>query len=100
MIGDPKTSIVIDNGSEVDILEKDYQIKVCPNPTDGRFLLTQKRLEVKEVRIFNAIGQQIIANRNELESYAFDLSTQANGVYLVQVETNKGWFSEKVIIVK
>ena len=60
-----------------------------PNPTKGNLILSNTTIEIKKVTITNTLGI--------LVGHSLDISSLANGIYLVILETNTGFFVQKII---
>jgi hypothetical protein len=69
-------------------------ISVYPNPTDGLIQInTGKTEEIIDVKLFNTQGQQV---QFELDKNNLNISHLDAGMYVLQVFTKNGVFSEKV----
>ncbi len=84
------------NCESLNIEEKliiDY--KFFPNPTKTQFSIQlQQGLELKNVSIFNELGQFIFSS----EKTTTNVSNLSQGIYFVEVTTNKGISTQKLII--
>jgi hypothetical protein len=66
------------------------QPRLYPNPTSGLLYIELPALmQCKSVRILNVMGQEVAQSLN--------LSALANGLYLVELHTNQGTFTSKVV---
>jgi uncharacterized repeat protein (TIGR03803 family) len=69
---------------------------IYPNPSTGRFSITLPPLS-KQIQIFSSLGQMLqtkyIDNENSMD---FELSE--NGIYFIQVKTDKLTLTKKVVI--
>ena len=77
---------------------------VSPNPTNGEVTLTYETpdFEPRELRLFDAIGRQIVAeritpNRFGDKFYTFDFSSLPVGVYIISLYGNDTIISQKVL---
>jgi len=109
---DGNTFININDTSGVDLVLKyctsemgieqlsnnDNQVSVFPNPTTGKFTITFP-ISTKQIQISNSLGQviQTLYVDNE-KSKDFELSV--NGIYLIQLKTDKLTLSAKLVICK
>lgn len=64
------------------------QIQLYPNPTNGKLHLSRS-LEVTKVAVYNALGM--------LVGEELDLSSQASGIYFVEVTADGGKFTRKIV---
>lgn len=63
---------------------------LSPNPTKGKITITASGNESANVVIFNALGKEITRSNNVQNGTQLDLSAVQNGVYMVQISTDKG----------
>jgi hypothetical protein len=77
---------------------------VQPNPTSGIFNVTSSNFneKINEVSIVNLLGKEVyrsnsIDNNTNLD---FDLSEFSNGIYFLQIKTNKGNLTKKIVLTK
>lgn len=64
-------------------------ITLIPNPTKGKLEISDSQIEILNVKVYNLLGVLI--------GYSLDLSNYASGMYIVQMETDRGVFSQKII---
>ena len=69
------------------------QIAIYPNPTKG-FLVIGTDYLIEQVRIFNVHGHVV---ESQLKENAIDLSDVSNGIYFIEIHTNKGLARKKFI---
>jgi hypothetical protein len=79
-------------------------ISVFPNPNNGKFqcsLLNNKQT-IKEIKIYNLLGEVVYRSPNSetLMPNTIDISSQAEGIYFLQVKTEEGSDVKKIIIQK
>jgi hypothetical protein len=72
-----------------DTFDAQNSIVLYPNPTNGKLQLSNSRIAIQKVEIYNAIG---ILVAKEL-----DLTNQSSGVYIVRITTADGTFVRKVV---
>ncbi len=71
------------------------RFKVFPNPAKDKVTIDLKpELELKEVVIYNNLGQQVIMGRHTM----IDTSSLTTGLYYLQIITDKGKGTQKLII--
>jgi hypothetical protein len=77
------------NSVEEDVLE---EIKFFPNPTSNVSTLSFKRaVEIEKIIVTDLAGRiQNVPSTKTSNQIDFNFSTLANGVYVIQVETNFG----------
>jgi hypothetical protein len=75
--------------------EKDIQVIMYPNPTNGTFTIHSKNQIVQSVNIYNLMGQDVL-QLNGLNTHEITVNDRiAQGVYSVEIRT-----SESVSILK
>ncbi|MBT5750310.1 MAG: T9SS type A sorting domain-containing protein, partial [Flavobacteriales bacterium] len=76
-----------------------YQIEnlhIYPNPTFGKLYIASAD-EINTLSITNIIGKEILFTK-DLSINTIDLSSFENGVYFINISTNKGTHIEKIIL--
>ena len=68
------------------------EVSILPNPTSGVLNITS--VEKADYRLFNIKGQ--ILKKGVLEN-KIDISSLSKGIYLLNLKTNKGSFTKKVV---
>lgn len=71
-------------------------VELYPNPTDGRFLL--KARGMRQLSLFNALGQSLMSLPVQADSMMLDLSGYGPGVYVVRVVTEKGAVCARLVV--
>jgi len=88
--------------SELNIgISEDYnnEIEVYPNPTTGQLKITnENEIELKEIIIFNQIGQKVF-NKSVIPRI-IDLSSFYQGIYVIEFITENSLIRKKIIIKK
>ena len=71
------------------------QFSLYPNPAKDRVTIDLKAgLELQEILIYNNLGQQIMMSKK----LVFDTSSLNSGLYYLQIKTDKGYGTKKLII--
>lgn len=68
-------------------------VSVSPNPTSG-LVTVNSTSAVQAITVYDAAGKQVSASKTN----TVDLSNQAKGIYLVQVQTENGSTTKKVVV--
>ncbi len=84
-------------------IDPKLQFSLSPNPANDYIYLNFNNLQTKstalEIRLINMNGQTIKAiSTNNLENYRLPLNDISSGLYLMQVQTEKGFWTEKIMI--
>jgi hypothetical protein len=77
-------------------LEKE-NFKLIPNPSNGLVAYLGSDIEVQQLTIFDHLGR-LIQQRNQVTETEFDFSYLSEGIYIIQIDTEKGEFNQKLII--
>ncbi|MDF3028961.1 MAG: thrombospondin type 3 repeat family [Fluviicola sp.] len=90
--------MILQDGREIDG-KTTTTSAINPNPTNGVFTVEVKDLNATEVSIYNAQGRLIrsVMISNDAISSRFDLSDQPSGIYLVNIRTEDGILTHKLI---
>ena len=87
------------NASSNPIFNGDHQINVYPNPADD-FINILSTNPVARIEIISLLGQVIISENTEAQSYKLDISELNLGLYVVKVLTKDGNTHFKKILVR
>lgn len=71
-----------------------------PNPSNGIFNLKTTTAKVIQIEVLNALGQRILSQKPTTENIQIDLRNKPNGVYLLKIQTDKGFENKKLILKK
>ena len=75
--------------------QKVSDFNLFPNPTKHQFTIQLNEAStLEQVSIYNTLGQEVLTSKNTI----VDTSTLASGSYIVEITTNKGKASKKLII--
>lgn len=89
-----------DWGAVHEVLNKEI-LRLSPNPTNSQLSIsiTQSNLQMQYINLYNNLGQQILTLDPEPEKQVvLDVSSLAKGLYLVQVQTDKGLVTRKLLL--
>ena len=75
----------IDLGLTGQIDYRNFNFKLFPNPTIGKFLLNFNDNNIHTVQIFDGSGKLIITKQNQFIKSDFDLSEFSSGTYTIKV---------------
>ncbi len=105
LFGPARFNIVIDDEATVGTNDPAFanQVRIYPNPanTQVNIALSENLEQSVQVRIVNINGQEVattISKRNKV--LAFNTAQFADGIYFIQVYTDKAFYTERVVIQK
>ncbi|MBK7964752.1 MAG: T9SS type A sorting domain-containing protein [Bacteroidetes bacterium] len=79
-------------------IKDEFVIYIYPNPSNG-FLSVESPLRIDNYSIYNIQGQLINEVKvNKAFSFEINLSNNANGMYLLQIQSTKGISNHKIIL--
>jgi hypothetical protein len=74
------------------------QIIVYPNPASNQVRIAASDIRLKSYQIYNLQGQKVIFDKFDEFSDTIDVSRLPKGMYLLQIETQKGNALKKIMI--
>ncbi|MHA3786721.1 T9SS type A sorting domain-containing protein [Flavobacterium hauense] len=81
------------------ILDSDgLGLKLYPNPTSDQVALHVKDDILKNITVTSLEGKTVYMTSSDTSDYTLDVSALPKGVYIISVNTNKGTYSEKLIV--
>jgi len=80
--------------SEIDLSST---IKVFPNPTSGKINIFTLKHKITSISVLNMMGETILNNSFRP---VIDLSAAPNGIYFIEVKTEQGIVSKKIVLLK
>jgi len=80
-------------------VNKNYkpQVQLFPNPA-SEFISVQTTHMISRLMIFNIKGQLIYHESSNTQQLKLEISEFESGLYLIKVETDKGVFSDQLMI--
>ncbi len=90
-----------DCASAINELILSDEVQVFPNPSSDYFIIKSSSLKLKNVCLFNTIGQYVMETdaHNSL-SLSINTILLAEGIYFLRIQTDKGVLNKKVIVMK
>ncbi|MDC0249689.1 zinc-dependent metalloprotease, partial [Flavobacteriales bacterium] len=93
------SGVTINCNGSVDVNE--YQlsnIHIYPNPTLGKLNITSGD-KINMISLLNVIGETVFLTEN-LTTNSIDISSLEGGIYFLNISTDKGTYTEKIILTK
>jgi hypothetical protein len=85
-------AIIVDG---IQPINQSAQIKVYPNPSTGLFTVSAK--DVKDIKVYNPIGEMVYQNSNGSLNTTVDISKQLPGLYILQITTDSGIVRQRIV---
>ena len=86
------------SGLGVNDASESLDLKISPNPTSGIFTVNTSGMKIKEVKVMDVVGKEIMDKKVNEGSSTIDISGIAKGVYFVRVMDEKGNVSVRRIV--
>ena len=96
-------SIIIINLTITTGLNKDSKlignIQLYPNPVKDELILESDKIQIEKIRILDLNGREVLLTENKLllQKQSINLSQLIKGNYIVQLKTDSGIISKKII---
>ncbi|MBO9583597.1 MAG: T9SS type A sorting domain-containing protein [Flavobacterium sp.] len=94
------TRKMLDTAADVEDVKIDGGLVVYPNPTNGILNLSLENNTKSDVRLYNALGQQLLNTTFEGSTQQLDLNNFGRGIYLLQVISDDKVTTKKIILSK
>ena len=82
---------------DVNECSEDRSVAVFPNPAQDQLNIMAENA-IKNVEIYNAVGQRVYRNASVENQIEINTKNFANGLYIVKINTEKGYSTQKVNI--
>jgi hypothetical protein len=94
----PQTGVVTVNlASSTENIE-DFNLEIFPNPASAELNLKSTNTNIESVIVINLTGQILYVDKNVNSNLSkIDISSLAEGIYLIQVQTDKGLTTKKLV---
>ena len=73
------------------------QISVYPNPMANELTVDMHKLKASAIRVLNSVGQEVFTTMSNESTIVIDMLNNANGIYILQIQTEYGTFQERII---
>ena len=91
----PSNEVYIDWTTDVNEQGGLEEINIYPNPTQNKVYIEAEGL--RQVRVFNMMGQEVLNQAVEGSSFVLDLSSQPQGCYFIETKTEQGSTTTKIM---
>ncbi len=87
--------VYVDWTTDVNENTADQNISIYPNPTKST--VTIEAEDLRQIRVFNVMGQTVICQTALEDNITIDLSAQPNGCYFIETATAQGCTTTKIV---
>ena len=94
----PDLFVPFDSTFNADLIEKDTDVTVFPNPSNGIFTLKRNVKQKSEVLIYSALGREIYRGDFNGVELSFTLDKWPSGLYYVQIRSSGSFQNIKVVL--
>jgi hypothetical protein len=96
------TTVDLTTGSGIGLDNGGNGVEVYPNPANGLYNLMLEQMEgIVTAKVYDAQGREVWANaivaNGTRSQHSIDLSTQAKGIYTLQLQTTQGTITRKLV---
>lgn len=81
-------------------LSDETNIAVFPNPTSGIFQIANTKYQISNSEVYNLLGECVHKHIGTFSNLQINLANQPNGIYFLNIKTEQGTISKKLIINK
>ncbi len=80
-----------------EVVQEEVEIKVFPNPTNGRVVLKSNHQNIVEVKVYNTSGQLLHFESIRNTEAELNLEEMISGIYILQIRLEEGLVWEKLV---
>ncbi|MFZ4633886.1 MAG: T9SS type A sorting domain-containing protein, partial [Saprospiraceae bacterium] len=73
-------------------------VLVYPNPANDRVWVQVEDAELRQVQLYDMLGKCAMAFEAAGNAMEIELKEVPGGLYLLRLETNRGWLTEKLMV--
>jgi len=81
----------------IEELTDEQEINLYPNPTSEYLTVRAEGEKIKELRVINVLGEEVLKKKLNDYTETIDVSSLAKGIYFLEVKTEKGISIKKLI---
>lgn len=91
----PSNEVYIDWTTGVNESGNSQEVSLYPNPTQSKVFVEAEGL--RQVRVFNLMGQEVMNQAVDGNRFTLDLSSQPQGCYFIETTTEQGSTISKIM---
>ncbi len=80
-------------------ITKENTVNIIPNPATNQFTIENSQLRINAIHIYNVLSEEVFFEQltTSNQQLSIDVSTWKEGIYFIEVETEKGVIRKKFI---
>jgi len=79
-----------------DIKTYDNDVLIYPNPAKSEINISSESI-INSIEIYNPLGQNVFQTKVNSKSKSIDINSLSKGIYIIGVNTDKGYIKKKLI---
>lgn len=81
-------------------VQKISSISIYPNPSNGKFRVNNPLFQIKNINVYNLLGEKISSFSVNSYQSEIDITSQRQGIYFLHIQTVNGLVVEKIVLNK
>ncbi len=73
------------------------ELEIFPNPTSNQLTINSEKLMIKEIKIYNVLGCEILKQVQNDKNTTIDIANLSKGIYFIEAQTEKGIIRRKFV---
>ncbi|RDK83788.1 T9SS type A sorting domain-containing protein, partial [Marinirhabdus gelatinilytica] len=95
---DRRFTVLFERDPQLGVGSSDLKgISIHPNPTDGILNIVSEKSNIKEISVYGILGQKLYDIKNSTRNFQLDLSNLDSAIYFVNITTEDGSITKRVI---
>ena len=82
--------------SLTNIFCKDNSITLYPNPARQEVNISSENI-INSIEVYNSLGKKVYLTNVKATEKTLDINTLSKGVYIIEINTDKGYVRKKLI---
>ncbi len=90
--------VIYQNTSTIFSLSKEPNVKIFPNPSNGKITISANEKLINSIEIIDISGNYILMQEPNSEEVSLNLESFSKGIYFIKIQTENDFFHDKLII--
>lgn len=96
---DDITVTLCDSGNGVNGIQMTNGITIFPNPTTGKMFIDANNININKIAVTDYLGKPVLDSEKK-NGKEIDISNYPDGIYLIEINTQRGNIVKKIILSK